>query len=392
MGGEAALGNLVHALGADLDFDPFVLRTHDGDVEALVAVRLRDGNPILEALRVRLVHIRDDGIDLPALGAFAFERRVEDDADGEEVVDVLELDLLLLELIIYRMYRLGAAFDFELEARLFQLLLDRGDELGDVGVARTLRLVQLLLDEVELLAVGIFERQILQFALDGVETQAMGEGRVEVSRFGGEADTVFLLQLLPEAHEAEAVGNHQEDDADILGKGEEQMVEVLRIDRRVAGVEVGRLQEAANHERDFLAEKLLDFLDRDDLFIDRAIEQEGDDRRAAESDFDGGDEGGVDVAEQAVDAVFVSSVAFLGDDLLHERFHLRDVVFFEERLERTHQQLVFREELALLFRGKKRFFSHDNPIFSVKLAVKVSFSRDSCTILATIFLHLRIHL
>ncbi len=60
-------------------------------MEALVTVTLRHREPVAHALRVRLVHIRDDRIRPPALRALGLGRRVEDDADGEEVVDALEL-------------------------------------------------------------------------------------------------------------------------------------------------------------------------------------------------------------------------------------------------------------------------------------------------------------
>ena len=182
MGSQAAFGDLVHAAGADLHFHPFVLRAHDGDVQALVTVCLRDGDPVLHALRVRLVHIGDDGINLPAFRTFLFKRRVEDDADGEQGVDAFERDVLLLQ-FVDGMDRLGAPFDVEPEAGFLQLLLDRGDELGDVGVARTLRLVQLPFDKVVLLAVGIFQRQVFQFAFDRIKSQSVGKRCIEVRHF-----------------------------------------------------------------------------------------------------------------------------------------------------------------------------------------------------------------
>ena len=78
------------------------------------------------------------------------------------------------------MDRLRTSFDVETESGFFQLPFDGGDELGDVGVSRTLCLVQLLFDEVILLTVGIFQRQVFQFAFDRVQSEAVGKRGVEV--------------------------------------------------------------------------------------------------------------------------------------------------------------------------------------------------------------------
>ena len=67
MRGETVLGDVVHALSTYLHLHPFVLRSEHGDVEALVAIALRHAEPVAQSFRVGLVHIGDDGVDLPAL-------------------------------------------------------------------------------------------------------------------------------------------------------------------------------------------------------------------------------------------------------------------------------------------------------------------------------------
>ena len=137
-------------------------------MQTFVTVRLRDGDPVLHALRVRLVHVGDDRVDLPAFRTFFLVRRVQDDTDGEQVVYVFERDVLLLQLVVDGVDGFRASLDVETEPCLLQLVFDRSDELGDVGVARAFRFVQLPFDEVILFAVGIFQRQVFQFALDRV--------------------------------------------------------------------------------------------------------------------------------------------------------------------------------------------------------------------------------
>ena len=99
VGCDAALCYLVHALRAYLHLDPLVLRAQDGDVEALVAVRLGHREPVAHALGVRGVHVGDECEGLPAAHLLLLRRAVDDDADGKEVVDALKLAVLLLHLL-----------------------------------------------------------------------------------------------------------------------------------------------------------------------------------------------------------------------------------------------------------------------------------------------------
>ena len=62
-------------------------------------------------------------------------------------------------------------------------------------------------------------------------------------------------------------------------------MEILRVDGRVARVEVGGLQQALDHQRDLAAEALLHLLEVDDLFHHGAVEQQGDDRGALQANL-----------------------------------------------------------------------------------------------------------
>ena len=137
-------------------------------MQALVTVALRDGDPVLHTLRVGLVHIGDDGVDLPAFRAFLLQRRIQYDPDSEKIVDTLELHLLLFQLVINGMYGFGTSLDIELESCRCQLPLDRGDELGDISVAGAFRLIQFPLDEVILFPVRILQGKVFQLALDRI--------------------------------------------------------------------------------------------------------------------------------------------------------------------------------------------------------------------------------
>ena len=133
MGGDAALGDVVHFLGADLDFDALVLRPDHGGVDGAIAVGLGRRDEILEALRHHLpVGVQN------AERAIAIVRRLDDDAEAENVGQLLEVELLVLQLAPDGKGPLGAAIDPGLDAVLGELALDLVGDAPD-AVAATRR-------------------------------------------------------------------------------------------------------------------------------------------------------------------------------------------------------------------------------------------------------------
>ena len=187
-------------------------------MQALVSVRFRNGYPVFHTVRVRLVHVGDDRIDLPAFRTLLFQRRIQYDTDGEQIVYAFKLDLLLFQLIINGMDRLGTSFNVEMQSGFFQFLLDRCDESGNIKVARTFSLVQLPFDEIVLFAVGIFQRQIFQFAFDLIQSEPVCERCIQIRGFRCQPQPVVFLQLFTETHQAEAVGDHDEDNPHVFRK------------------------------------------------------------------------------------------------------------------------------------------------------------------------------
>ena len=96
MGSDALLGDRIHALGAYLYLYPAVLRSEYGRMQTLIPITLGDGDPVLESLGVGAIHIRDDRVDLPADLTLALGWDVHDDADSEDIIDILEGELLQL--------------------------------------------------------------------------------------------------------------------------------------------------------------------------------------------------------------------------------------------------------------------------------------------------------
>ncbi len=93
MRGDAALGDVVHLLGADLHLDALAFRPDDGGVDGAVAVGLGRRDEILEALR----HHLPVGVQ-HAERAIAVRERRHDDAEAKMSESCSKLSCLSLSL------------------------------------------------------------------------------------------------------------------------------------------------------------------------------------------------------------------------------------------------------------------------------------------------------
>ena len=132
VGGEPFLRDLVHALRANLHLHPAVIRAEHGGLQRLVPVRLGHGNPVPQALWVGRVLVGHDRVSPPAIGLLLRPGTVEDETNGEDVVYLLELHLLLTHLVQDRGDRLRPPLHLEFDPPVRELLHDRGDKLVDV--------------------------------------------------------------------------------------------------------------------------------------------------------------------------------------------------------------------------------------------------------------------
>ena len=105
MRGDAFLRDAVHLFGANLHFEMLAVRTHDGGMQRLVEIRTRNGDEILDAAWNRTPLVVDH-----AKSGVAILHGVGDDAQGHQVVDLLDRDLLPLELLINRIRAFEASF------------------------------------------------------------------------------------------------------------------------------------------------------------------------------------------------------------------------------------------------------------------------------------------
>ena len=269
VGGNAVLRGAVHLEGADLHLEGLALVDHGG-VQRLVHVRLGHGDVVLEAAR----NLGPHGVHY-AQHEVAVLLGVDQNAQRDQIVDLVEGLVLGLHLLVDGVEVLGPAGDLGLDAGLAQ---PRAQLLGHVG-DQALALLALHAHQPHqlLVALGIdvAQRQILQLPLDGVHAHAVGQRRVDVQRLPGDGNLALRLLVLQRAHVVQAVGQLDQHHADVLGHGQEHLAQGLRLGLLPGGeVQLTQLGHAVHQQLDLLTELLADGLLGHAVHVLHAVVQE----------------------------------------------------------------------------------------------------------------------
>ena len=259
----------MHLARADLDLERPALGPDDRRVQRLVHVELRHRDEVLEATRQRLPQ-RVDHAD----GAVAVLDRADDHPHRGQVVDLVELAALLGHLRVDRVEVLGAARDLRLDPELVELLGQVGARLVDVALALGALLGDEALDLVVLARVERLEGEVLELPLDRVDTEPVGDRRVDVERLARLVDLLLLRHRRDRAHVVQAIGELDQDDPDVRGHRHHHLAVVLGL-RLVARLErqPGQLRDAVDEAGDLLAEGLVDLVQRGAGVLDGVVQQ-----------------------------------------------------------------------------------------------------------------------
>lgn len=219
---------------------------------------------------------------------------------------------------------LGAPFDVELQPSFLEPRLDRSDESVDVGVARLFGGVELVLDHIVGVVLEIFEREVLELALERIKSKLMGQWRIEIAGFFRHLVLCLLVRRVADlSHDVHTVGDHDEDHAHILGKAQEQIAEVLAFDDGVFLIELLDADKSVDDTRHVVTESLAYLFHCLKVIAETAIEHRGDDTVAAQSYLVDGDacclQGGEDRVQSediAVDAALLHRVLYESGQML----------------------------------------------------------------------------
>ena len=281
----------MHLHGADLDLDGAAIGTHHGGVQRLVEVGLGRGDVVLEAAG----HGVPQAVD-GAQGAVAVPHRLRDDAQGDEVVDLGELAALAGHLEVDGPQVLGAAGDLVvLEAHGAQLVVEGLH--GALGVVLALGAGVLHHARHALVLVGFEpeEGQVLELPLDRGDAQAVCQGRVDVHGLARLEEAAVRRQGGQGPHVVQAVGELDDDHADVAAHGQKHLAQVPGLLLVHGGdLDGGQLGHAVHQLRDRLPKEVGELLERGGGVLHRVMQKGRADGVLVHVEVLGEDEGHLD--------------------------------------------------------------------------------------------------
>ena len=259
---------------------------------------------------------------------------VHDHPDRDEVIDLVEGLLLQDHLPVNGIEVLAAAVDIVMDMLLVQAL----GKLGDDQANAFLPLLALHADEMDdavvAFGIDILEGQVLQLLLEGIDTEAVRQGRIDIQRFPGDGNAAVLRLEAEGPHIVQTVGQFDQNDPDIPGHGEDHLPEGFRLGFLPVGeIQLVQLGDAVHEIGDLLAELRADRIQGDALAIlDGIVQEARGDRRGIDHEIgeDGGDEPGM--AEIRLTGLAeLAGVGFVREfpGLLHEKIAVAGVVLLD---------------------------------------------------------------
>ena len=277
---DAELRGAVHLARSDLDLERFAARADDRGVQRLVHVGLGHRHVVLEAAGDRL----PQGMDR-AEGRVGVAHGVDQDANPDQVVDLVELLAADHHLLVDGIQVFRTAFDLCLDAQFLQLGSGVGRDLFDQRGALAATRVHQTGD----LAIGPgvqrLEREVFQLPFEFLYTQAVRERRIDLQGLGRDPALLRFGEHPEGAHVVQAVGELDQQDPDVARHGHDHLADVLRLFLFPgAELEAVQLGEAVDDARDLGPEVVLDRLHRGDRVFHRVVQERGFERRGVEAE------------------------------------------------------------------------------------------------------------
>ena len=127
--------------------------------------------------------------------------------------------------------------------------------------------------------VEVLEGQFLQFGADALTADRAGERRVDIAGFPGDTLALVLaLDVVERAHVVQPVRQLDHQDAHVLGDGQDEFAQVLRL-AQVLGIQLqpGELGHPLHQFADLGSEQFVDIGAGDRGVLDHVVQQGGDD-------------------------------------------------------------------------------------------------------------------
>ena len=204
---------------------------------------------------------------------------LRDDADCEEIVDLIDGNAVCAELLLDREETFDARFDPCVNIGVAELRLDDADDAIEERFTFAAKGVDLRSELGVGERVDVTEGEVFELAAQLAHAETMREGSVNVEGLFGNALLLFGSKMLERAHVVQAVCELDDDDADVGNHGEQHLADVLGLMvfaiREFDFVEFG---DAFDDVSDLFAEATGDLLRGDVGVLDGVMQEAGGDR------------------------------------------------------------------------------------------------------------------
>ena len=267
MGSNTVVGDVLHFLGADLDFNVHMHAEQRG-VQRLVTVGLGHGNVIFEPARQRLVQAV-----YGAQNTVAVVFGIGDDAESVHIHDFMEGFLLEFHLVIDGIQVFFPPQNPPWQAPFFQLLLQFAPDIVNDFLVRAPQLGHRFRNVLRTHGVQGRKAQVFELCRNRVHAQTVGNRGVDIEGFSGDALALFIRHGAQRAHVMQAVCQLYQDHPDVLGHGQGHFLEVLGLGFGPgAELDLGQLGYAIYQFGDVFPELLAQSIFRDTGIFDNVVQ------------------------------------------------------------------------------------------------------------------------
>ena len=208
---------------------------------------------------------------------------VGDQAEGDEVVDLIELNPLALQFLVDAVEPLQAAIDADDgNLRFAELGRDGLFEILDFNLGGLPAAFDFRGEHAISLHVEIFERQLFELVLHLAHAKPVGDRRVDVEGLLRGLLLAVFRHMFERAHIVKAIGELHENHADIVDHREQHFAEAFGLPlfarRKRDGADRADFRDPFDDVRDLGAEVLLNLLDRRQGIFDNVVQQARGDR------------------------------------------------------------------------------------------------------------------
>ena len=201
-------------------------------MQGLISIGLRVIEPVADTVRMTLVNLRQRHVDVEALVDLLLAHLWnKDDAHGQNVVDLIEGDVLVLHLVPDGIRCLHPLAYLIVDAHFLQGSLNGFLKLVERLMTGYTCLFQFPLNKGIFLWMFKLETEVLELRLNLIKSQSVGYGGIEVECLTSNLILLVGRLRVEGAHIVQTVGNLDENHADVLAHGEKQLLEVLGLGR-----------------------------------------------------------------------------------------------------------------------------------------------------------------